>query len=210
LQTETKIAAGTPKEKRLIKSLANAIKAILAPPNEEEQRVATDVVIESPTRDDAPIWTIPRISDAPTIMQTRDPLAKQNLITTARIHCRQTRNNTPEDLPKITRAAPALIQPVPSPPKAETQRSTRVRDNASPVIIIPPYRMLGEGTLASTRLISQRALTAMTLQEALTMPISFTPRKLVPPTYTESTNYAHFAAPMIHPTTGKISPATNV
>ena len=63
--------------------------------------------------------------------------------------------------------------------------------------------MLGEGTLASTRLISQRALTAMTLQEALTMPISFTPRKLVPPTYTESTNYAHFAAPMIHPKTGE-------
>ena len=44
----------------------------------------------------------------------------------------------------------------------------------------------------------------MRLQEALTMPISFTSRKLVPPTYTESTNYAHFAAPMIHLTTGKI------
>ena len=45
----------------------------------------------------------------------------------------------------------------------------------------------------------------MTLQEALTMPISFTPRKLVPFTYnTCSTNYAHFVAPMIHPTTGKI------
>jgi hypothetical protein len=45
----------------------------------------------------------------------------------------------------------------------------------------------------------------MTLQEALTMPISFTPRKLAPATYnTCSTNYVHFAAPMIHPTTGKI------
>jgi hypothetical protein len=45
----------------------------------------------------------------------------------------------------------------------------------------------------------------MTMQEALTMPISFTPCKLVPATYdTCSTNDAHFAAPMIHPTTGKI------
>jgi hypothetical protein len=30
------------------------------------------------------------------------------------------------------------------------------------------------------------------------------PRKLVPPTYTEITNYAHFAAPMIHSMTGEI------
>ncbi len=43
------------------------------------------------------------------------------------------------------------------------------------------------------------------MQEALTMPLAFTPRKLVPAPYnTCSTNYAHFAAPMIHPTTGEI------
>jgi hypothetical protein len=64
--------------------------------------------------------------------------------------------------------------------------------------------MLGGGTRASARLICHRALTTMMLQEALTMPIAFTPRNLVPPAYTESTNYAHFAVPMIHPTTGKI------
>ena len=64
--------------------------------------------------------------------------------------------------------------------------------------------MLGGGTQASAQLISQRALTVMPLQEALTMPIAFPPRKLVLPTYTESTNYAHFAVPMIHSTTGKI------
>ncbi len=45
----------------------------------------------------------------------------------------------------------------------------------------------------------------MAVQEALTMSISFTPLKLVPATYdTCSINYAHFAAPMIHPTTGAI------
>jgi hypothetical protein len=45
----------------------------------------------------------------------------------------------------------------------------------------------------------------MTLQKALTMPISFTPRKLNPATYdTCSTIYAHFALPMIYSTIDKI------
>jgi hypothetical protein len=50
----------------------------------------------------------------------------------------------------------------------------------------------------------------MTLQEALTMPISFTPRKRVSSTYnTCSTSYAHFAAPIIRPTTGEIISSYN-
>jgi len=69
LHTATEIAAGTTNGQRLIKSLAKAIKAILAPPNEEEQRVANDDVIESPPGEDAHIWMIPQISDAPAIMQ---------------------------------------------------------------------------------------------------------------------------------------------
>ena len=45
----------------------------------------------------------------------------------------------------------------------------------------------------------------MTLQEALTIPIAFRPQKLIPSTCeTCSTNYAHFGAPMIHPTTDEI------
>jgi len=64
--------------------------------------------------------------------------------------------------------------------------------------------MLGGGTRASVRLISQSALNVMMMHEVLTIHLPFTPRKLVPPTYTDSTNYAHFAAPMIHPTTGEI------
>ena len=48
LQTATEIAAGITNGQQLIKSLAKAIKAILASPNEEEQRVANDDVIERP------------------------------------------------------------------------------------------------------------------------------------------------------------------
>ena len=136
-------------------------------------------------------------------MQTQDPTAKRNLITTKRIHRRQTRTNTPGALPRITRTDPTLIQ-LGQPTPKKVRRSSRVINTMSPVIIIPPCRMLGERTQASAQLISQRALSAMTLQEALTAPRAFTPRKLIPPTYTESTNYAHFVAPMIHPTTGEI------
>jgi hypothetical protein len=79
-----------------------------------------------------------------------------------------------------------------------------MRGTASPVIINLPVQVPG-GVGASARLTSQQALTAMTMQEALTMPFSFTPHKLVPATYDKcSTNYAHFTAPMIHPTTGEI------
>ena len=142
--------------------------------------------------------------DAPEIMQARDPTAKRNLITTAHIHQRKTQNNTPGALPKITQAQPALIQPDPSQTTTEKRRSTRKRGTTSPVIIIPPARVPG-GVRASARLISQQALTAMTMQEALTLPVAFTPRKLVPDTYdTCSTNYEYFAVPMIHPATGEI------
>ncbi len=50
----------------------------------------------------------------------------------------------------------------------------------------------------------QSALNAMTMHEALNITLPFMPRKPAPPTYTDSTHYAHVAAPMIHPTTGEI------
>ncbi len=44
----------------------------------------------------------------------------------------------------------------------------------------------------------------MTMQEALTPPQMFTPRKFVPVAYTDDVpNFAHFASPMIHRTTGE-------
>jgi hypothetical protein len=148
LTTATETAAGTTNGQRLIKRLARAIKAILTPPNGEEQRVANNDVIERPPSEDAHIGTIPRISEAPAIMQTRDPTAKRNLITTARIHRQQTQNNTPGALPRITRTEPTLIQPD-QPTPTKVRQSRRVINNTLPVIIIPPYKMLVERTQAS-------------------------------------------------------------
>jgi hypothetical protein len=205
LQATTKLATGTTKGRRLIKHLAKAIKTILLPPNVEEQRVDTKIIRESEPSDEAPIVMIQRIMDAPAIMQMRDPTAKRNLLTTARIHRRKTRHNTPGVLPKITRDEATFIEPEPRPNTPERRRATRVHKNTSPVIILPPFKMLRGGTRASARLISQCALIAMTMHEPLTLPLTFTPRNLVPATYgTCNTYYAHFAVPMIHPTTSKI------
>jgi len=64
--------------------------------------------------------------------------------------------------------------------------------------------MLVGGTQASARLISQQALNAMTMREALTPPTVFMPRKFVPVAYGVNVqNFAHFVSPMVHPTTGE-------
>jgi hypothetical protein len=67
--------------------------------HEEEQRVI----------DEAPILTIPRITDTPLIMLTWNPTAKRVLKRTKRLHRRTTRNNTPGIVP-----LPVVIHPVPS------------------------------------------------------------------------------------------------
>jgi len=204
LETSTGAAAKTHKGRMLIKVLGKAIKAILNPPSMSEQRVDDNMYMVETQRehgDSAP--TITRISDAPAIMKARDPTAKRNLINEKRTHQRITQHNTPGEVPAIQRMEPALILPK-SGPASAIRRSTRGSTNKSPVIIIPPYRMLGGGTRASARLISQQALNAMTMREALKPPMVFTPRKFVPVAYKDNVpNFAHFASPMIHLTMGE-------
>ena len=147
----------------LIKVLGKAIKAILNPPSMSEQRVDDNMCMVETQReqgDSAP--TITRISDAPAIMKARDPTAKRNLINEKCMHRRITRHNTPGEVPAIQHVEPALILPE-SGPASAIRRSTRGSTNKSPVIIIPPYRMLGGGTQASARLICQQALNTMTM-----------------------------------------------
>ncbi len=96
----TGIAARTHKGRQLIKGLRKALDDILTPPPNEEERVTVIDTVEPPSTDET-IRPIPRISDAPAIMQTRDPTAKQNSITIAHTHHWQTRNNTPGAMPTI-------------------------------------------------------------------------------------------------------------
>jgi hypothetical protein len=68
---------------------------------EQEQRVAREN--EQRVIDDTPILTIPRITDAPAIMQSRNPTAKGMLKNNPRVNCCVTRHNTYGALPLITR-----------------------------------------------------------------------------------------------------------
>jgi hypothetical protein len=54
---------------------------------------------------------IKRITAAPSIMKTRDPTVKRNLIKATHTHQRKTRHNTPGAVPAITRELPAVISP---------------------------------------------------------------------------------------------------
>ncbi len=109
MTTSTGIAVRMHKGQQLITGLQKALDDILTSPPNKEERVNNNTV-EPPSTTEAHT-PIPRISDAPAIMQTRDPTAKQNLIIMARTHCWQTGNNTPWAIPAIRRVTPTLSPP---------------------------------------------------------------------------------------------------
>jgi hypothetical protein len=125
LEASSGSAAKTHKGHVLITALGKAIKAILNPPNELEQRVDNSISAEEPQQANEDIAPIPRISDATAIMKARDPTAKRNLIKDTRTHQRLTRNNTPGAVPAIQRVAPALIFLDKRPARA-TRKLTRI------------------------------------------------------------------------------------
>jgi hypothetical protein len=98
--------------------LRDKITTMLAPPPTlEEQRVANNNIIlqqeaEQRVIDDSPILTIKRITNAPGIIESRNPMAIQALKTTPHIHKRLTRNNTPGIMPAVI--APATYMSIPT------------------------------------------------------------------------------------------------
>ena len=70
----------------------------------EEQRVI----------DITPILTIPHMTEAPAIMQSRNPMAKQILKNTPHLHQQITRNNTPGiiPVPSLLPTIPPATQPI--------------------------------------------------------------------------------------------------
>jgi hypothetical protein len=209
LTTETAIAAKTHKGRTFIQKLKIAIDNLLMTDMGSKQRLGTNS-IAAPPQIAQPGQPIERITTAPPIMKTRDPTAKRNLIKTTHTHQRKTRQNTPGALPAITRVVPAVIAPETEPPGPRRQ-STRVRTQATdapinctpePVIILPPYPV--PRTRASTRVISQQALNAVTMRKAIDAPRIFTPQHFMRKAYEGNIpNYAHFASPMVHPKTGE-------
>ncbi len=100
LRDSTTVAASTSEGRRLLKLLQSNLQTILNPPPstdtprteqrviKEQQRVREE---EQRVINDTPILTIPRITNAPPIMQARNRTAKRALKNTPRIHWRKTR-----------------------------------------------------------------------------------------------------------------------
>ena len=116
LAKSTAIASANNKGRWLIKLLQSKIEDILHPPTlvdapQGEQRVREE---EQREIDETPILTVPRIIDAPSIMQTRNPTAKRVLKNTPQIHRQLTLNNTPGGILLIRR-----VHPIPEGDKPE-------------------------------------------------------------------------------------------
>ncbi len=95
-------ANATPAGKRLIKGLQRKLQQALSPQIiQDEQRVEREN--QQRVLDITPILTIPRITDVPGIMQSRNPTAKWMLKETPQLHRHVMQNNTPGGVPMITR-----------------------------------------------------------------------------------------------------------
>ncbi len=101
----TNVASNTPKGKQLLKMIAQKIDDLLHPtPPIDEQRVANNErlaqqIEEQRVIDEAPIITIPCITDLPPIVTSNNPTAKWKLKETKRVHRRVTRKNTQGIMP---------------------------------------------------------------------------------------------------------------
>ncbi len=178
----TTSAGTTAKGRALIKVLQTTIKCILTPPaststlrieqrvREEEQRVREE---EQRVVDDTPIITIPHITDAPPIMQARNPTSKCALKSAPRIHKRATRNNTPGALPPINR-----VHPIPNTdaPRKLPTRCISTRKGTGNTTPLTTAQSLP--TRARHRIATQQATNTLTIQEQVSMDTVFIPNAL--------------------------------
>ncbi len=135
--------------------------------------------------------TVPRITNAPPIFQSRNPTAKRTLKDTPRVHSQVTRNNTPGGIPKIIRdptCAPAI--------RVSPRTQAAVTQAPAAKAAVPSKRRL--------RTFAQQAINVLTTRELATADTTFTPRALVPfARTTQATCFEHYAIPMVHPITGE-------
>jgi hypothetical protein len=191
----------------LLQQLEQGIKKLLAPPpTMEEKRVQearTQAICEEEQRviKDTPILTIPRITDVPNIMQSRNPTVKRALKKTARLHRWVTRNNTPGIVP-----VPTLIEPVlPLFPKVRFIKDNPPRWskwNAIPVKPPQMYTAIPRG--ARQKLVTQQAINVLTIQEEVSLDTMYIPQAMMNEwAQVLPTMFEHFASPMVHPVMGE-------
>ncbi len=152
--------------------------------------------------DDTPIITIPRITNAPAIIQSRNPTAKQALKTMPRIHRHDTQNNTPGALPLVTKKRPDRDI------KAQgCRRSPCIRVTlapSTPFTTPSPTTFTPIPSGARQRVVTQQAINVLTIQEKVSTKRAFTPTALMDFAVMHGpTKFEHNANPMVHPVTGE-------
>ncbi len=219
LAAEGSKAGQTTKGRRLLKLLQLHIGDILTPPPvialslpkiSEEQRVNTE---QLRVINDSPIVMIPRITDAPAIMQARNPTAKRQIKTAPLVHQRQTQNNTPGAVPLIRRTIlPPIIEDDNAPPRRTAHEPPRCTAHE-----LSPQKGIATRTrsrvpVARSRLVSRHALNFFALTAAFSVPpgpipTMFPPQPSIVRNNDQHTNaqinLAHYANQMVHPVTGK-------
>jgi hypothetical protein len=148
-----------------------------------EQRVDKDAIArkeEQRVIDNTPILTMQCITEAPAIMQSRNPMAKLSLKNTPCLHRQITRNNTLGIIP-----VPTLLPTVPP--------DTQLIATNHPLSL-----------RARLHIVTRHAINALTANKLGLCHDIFTPHCLsVTPTVTLSIWPEHFACPMVHPVTGE-------
>ncbi len=159
---------------------------------EQEQRVI----------DDTPILTIPCITNAPAIMQSRNHTAKRALKITPRIHRHETRNNTPGALTLRTRRRRDRDN--------EVQGRRQLPRIRATLALLTPFTTPSPTTFTPIpngmrqRVVTQQAINVLTIQEKVSTDRAFTPTALMEFAVTRGpTKFEHYANPMVHPVTGE-------
>jgi hypothetical protein len=208
LAESTAIVSATNKGRRLIKLLQSKIEDILHPPTlvdapQGEQRVREE---EQRVINETPILTVPRITDAPPIMQAWNPTAKRVLKITPQNHWQLTRNNTLGGVPLTRRVHPILEGDTPDQPlmtiTAPPSQRRLIRTQQKPTT--PPTTRRPLPLQATQRIVTRQAMNVLTIKEKATFNAMFTPRNLMQHAVIQFVyHFEHFANPMVHPVTGE-------
>jgi hypothetical protein len=122
--------------------------------------------------DKMPIITVPVvtcITDAPPILQSRNPTTKHTLRDTPHLHHPVTRNNTPGAVLAITRTHNGTPSP-----------ARRMSPRTKTTVIAAPTTTGAMHSHRQLRLFTQQALDVLTTQELATADTIFTPQALLP------------------------------
>jgi hypothetical protein len=170
LTTETTLAVGTTKGKALLKLLHTHLDTLISPPTTTGEQRVTDC---QPPAPQPARMELQRVTDSPAIMKAQDPTAKRNLVQMSCTHRRQTRINTPGDVPAIQQRPDRI--PADDVNPTQPRRSPQITQEARPLPNVTFTTMSTKGQPKQARLISQIVMAAAMIATVLATSIIIPP-----------------------------------